>query len=644
MRLPTTSDTRSSVRAGSRQCESLPGCNGKQRAYSRELCVPQLVAQQAIRNPCRPAVVGDALELTYRELDASANQLAHYLHSLCVRPNVQVGVCMPRSPLNIVAALAVLKTGGAYLPMDPSYPQDRLSFILRDAQAPVVLTDENVFDILPKGSWLPVMVDRDAEAIAKYPSDAPPAIAGPEALAYVIYTSGSTGTPKGVQVTHDNLLNLVFWHQNAFAVTPEDRATQLASFGFDAAVWELWPHLTAGAAVYVTPELIRNSPELLRDWLVSREITISFVPTPLAERLLLLDWPAHTQLRLLLTGADTLHHYPRTGLPFQLINNYGPTEATVVATSGVIPPRPQAERPAIGRPIDNTQIYICDESLNLVPAGEVGEIYIGGAGVARGYVNSPDLNSQKFVPDIFSDQPGARLYRTGDLARWLPDGQLAFLGRADNLIKIRGYRIEPSEIVSVLNTHPAIQASAVVARDDGNLRLLAYVVVTGRRPTSSELRSLVRRQLPDYMVPAGFIAMQALPLTPNGKIDRDALPAPDDANKLPDEDFAAPRTVLEEKVAAIVANLLGLGQVGVDDNFFLIGGHSLFGAQLIARIRDTFGVDLPLRSIFDSPTVAQLAEQVESLIVANVESMTEDEVERALGSPPSHEYAPPEAR
>jgi amino acid adenylation domain-containing protein len=630
MHPPATSDTRSSVHAGSRQCESLPGCNGKQRAYSRELCVPQLVAQQAIRNPCRTAVVGDATELTYGELDARANQLAHYLHTLGVRPGVHVGVCMPRSALNVVAALAVLKAGGAYLPLDPSYPQDRLSFILRDAEAPVVVTDESVFYNLPKGSWWPVMVDRDTEAIAKHPTDAPPTTASPEKLAYVIYTSGSTGTPKGVQVTHDNLLNLVFWHQNAFAVTPEDRATQLASFGFDAAVWELWPHLTAGAAVYVTPELIRNSPELLRDWLVSREITISFVPTPLAERLLLLDWPAHTQLRLLLTGADTLHHYPRTGLPFQLVNNYGPTEATVVATYGVIPPMPQADRPAIGRPIDNTQIHICDESLNLVPAGEVGEIYIGGAGVARGYVNSPDLNSQKFVPDIFSDQPGARLYRTGDLARWLPDGQLAFVGRADNLIKIRGYRIEPSEIVSVLNTHPAIQASAVVARDDGNLRLLAYVVVNGRRPTSGELRSLVRRQLPDYMVPAGFIAMQALPLTPNGKIDRDALPAPDDANKLSDEDFAAPRTVLEEKVAAIVANLLGLGRVGVDDNFFLIGGHSLFGTQLIARIRDSFGVNLPLRSIFESPSPSQLAEEIERLMVAKVESMSEDEVQRAL--------------
>jgi amino acid adenylation domain-containing protein len=597
-------------------------------------CVPQIVAQQVIRTPRRTALVGDSIQVTYGDLDSQANQLAHYLRSLGVGPQVPVGICMLRSPLNVVAALAVLKAGGAYLPMDPSYPRERLDFILEDANIAVLLTEAQVAESLPTGKWRSLMLDGDAKAIATCSSSPPAGTAAPGDLAYLIYTSGSTGTPKGVQIEHSSLLNLTRWHQSAFAVTAEDRATQLASFGFDAAVWEIWPYLTAGAAVYITPDTVRNSPELLRDWLVTQRITISFAPTPVAERLIALDWPADTQLRILLTGADTLHHHPRPGLPFQLINNYGPTEATVVATSGLIPPTPASKgRPAIGRPIDNTQIYICDESLNLVPSGEVGEMYIGGTGVARGYVNSPELTAHKFTPDPFSKKPGARLYRTGDLARWLPDGQVAYEGRADDLIKIRGYRIEPNEIVSVLNTHPAVQASAVVARKEGtgNMRLLAYVVVNGYpHPTSGALRSLLRKQLPDYMVPTTFIGLQALPLTSNGKIDRDALPDPDDTNRLPDEDYATPRTVLEEKLTGIITSLLGLERVGVDDNFFLIGGHSLFGTQLIGRIQDSFGVDLPLRSIFDLPTPALLAKEIERLIVAKVDGMDEGEVESVL--------------
>jgi hypothetical protein len=334
----------------------------------------------------------------------------------------------------------------------------------------------------------------------------------------------------------------------------------------------------------------------------------------------------------LLTGADTLHHYPLPGLPFKLVNNYGPTEATVVATSGFVHSTPAPDgRPPIGWPIANTQVYVCDESRNLLPIGEVGEIYIGGAGVARGYVNSPELTAQKFVPDPFSKNPGARLYRTGDLARLLPDGQLAYVGRADDLIKIRGFRIEPNEIVSVLNTHPAVQASAVVARKSGtgNLRLLGYVVSNGN-VTCGSLRALLREHLPDYMVPATFVGVTALPLTPNGKVDRDALPAADDSNMLPDEDYAAPRTVLEQRLSGTVANLLGLERVGVNDNFFLIGGHSLFGTQLIARIHETFGVDLPLLSIFDLPTPALLAQEIERLIVATVSAMDEEQVQSAL--------------
>jgi acyl-coenzyme A synthetase/AMP-(fatty) acid ligase len=460
-------------------------------------------------------------------------------------------------------------------------------------------------------------------------------------LAYVIYTSGSTGTPKGVEITHANLLNLVCWYQKAFAVTPDDRASQVTSLGFDAAVAELWPQLAAGASVFFTPEEVRSSPELLRDWLVDQQITIAFIPTALAERLITLDWPIITTLRLLLTGADTLHHYPRPGLPFALINNYGPTEATVMATSGVVACEADRERrPPIGRPIDGAEIYIVDESLNPVPRREIGELCIGGAGVGRGYVNSPELTAKKFVPDPFVNTAGARLYRTGDRARWLPDGQIEYIGRLDNLIKIQGYRIEPNEIVGALNKHPAIQASAAVARQDGmeNSRLVAYIVLNKAqsRPTVTELRELLRSRLPAYMMPAVFVVMPDLPVNSNGKLDREALPPPVTGNVLPDENYLAPRTVLEEKLSALVANLLGVAQVGVNDNLFLIGGHSLFGTQLIARIRDNFGVELSLRSVFESPTPALLAQEIERLIVTRISKMSEDEIERALeqaGSP-----------
>lgn len=607
----------------------------RKRALTCDRLVPQLVSAQAMRNPSRIALVDDSMQLTYGELEVRTNRLADHLQALGVGANVVVAVCMRRSQFMAVAALAVLKAGGAYLPVDPNYPVERLSYILADSKAPIVLSDSTVVDRLPEGKWRLILLDRDAAVIESTVLDRRPCKISPDHLSYVIYTSGSTGTPKGVEITHENLLNLVFWHHKAFAVTADDRATQFASIGFDAAVWELWPHLTAGAAVHITPEEFRSSPELLQAWLLAQEITITFVPTAIAERLLTLNWPANTKLRFLLTGADTLHHYPRPGLPFALINNYGPTEATVVATSGRVLPQPAAERrPSIGRPIDNTDIHILDESLHPVPKGEMGELCIGGLGVARGYVNSPELTAKKFVPNPLAERPCARLYRTGDLACWLPNGEIEYLGRVDNLIKIRGYRIEPTEIVTVLNTHPGVAASAVVAREGGtaNLRLLAYLVIRQAQaaPSASELRNLLRARLPDYMVPARFLEVAELPLNANGKIDREALPAPEDCKMLPDGSYVPPQTALEEKLSAVVAELLGVDRVGINDNFFLIGGHSLFGTQLIARIRNNFGVDLPLRSIFESPTPAQLAQEIESVMAAKICSMTADEVQHAL--------------
>jgi amino acid adenylation domain-containing protein len=458
------------------------------------------------------------------------------------------------------------------------------------------------------------------------------AAASPEHLAYVIYTSGSTGKPKGVEITHASLLNLVSWHRRAFAVRPSDRASQVAAIGFDAAVWEIWPYLTAGACLHVPDESARSDPQALRDWLLSEGITVAFVPTPMAERLLALEWPAQARLRCLLTGGDTLHGYPPPGLPFALVNNYGPTECTVVATSGPVDPYDQAEqRPTIGRPIDGTTVQLLDDNLNPVPSGAPGELCIGGAGLARGYRNRPDLTADRFVTSPLD--PGARLYRTGDRARVLPDGRIAFLGRTDDQIKIRGYRIEPAEIDASLNECDGVAASAVVARDfgGGDKRLVAYVVLAGsERPTKGALQHALRASLPEYMVPSVFVGLERLPIGLHGKIDRSGLPEPSPANTLRDEQVEEPRTVVEKCVSELVEALLGVPQVGVDDNFFLLGGHSLLGTQLIAKICATFGVDMTLRDVFEAPTVSQLSAKIEKQIAAQIEILTEDQARDLL--------------
>jgi amino acid adenylation domain-containing protein len=593
--------------------------------------VPQLVAAQAAAVPDALAVMQGKLSLTYRELDQRANQLAHFLQSLGVGPDVVVGLYLDRSLAAIVGVLAILKAGGAYLPLDPSYPKERLRVVLKDAKTPILVTGQCMADTLPDHPEHVVTLDPEGRLPVTQSSKPPIARARRENLAYVIYTSGSTGQPKGVEITHGALLNLVCWHQRAFRISPDDRASQLSALGFDASVWELWPYLTAGACVHLSDGVAMNDPEAVRDWLIFQKITICFLATPLAERVMTLEWPKKARLRVMLTGADTLHHYPPRKLPFQLVNNYGPTECTVLATSGTVPPIEHPHRlPSIGSPIDNVQVHILNEGMRQVPIGESGEIYIGGAGLARGYRNQPDLTAERFVPDPFSSETGARLFRTGDLGCYLTDGQIAFLGRVDEQVKIRGFRIEPAEIVKVLDEHPVVQASTVVTHEvePGDKRLVAYFVPAAKaQPTHTELRNFIATRLPEYMVPATFVKLEALPLNPSGKVDRAALPAPNAENTLRDSSFVAPRTPIEERLAATLASLLDLDRVSVEDNFFLLGGHSLLGTQLIARIRDTFGVELGLRSLFDLPTVSKLSEQVETLLLAKVEAMGEEEAE-----------------
>jgi amino acid adenylation domain-containing protein len=588
--------------------------NCRRPSDSLDVSVPEQVAAQAALTPHAVAVSTGSACLSRRALDMRANHLAWQLRSLGVGRDVLVGLCLPRSLELVVGALGILKAGGAYMPMDPGYPPERLAYMLADAQAPVLVTTACLGQQLPAGKWN--VVNIGAPHIEKHSADAPPVAIAPADLAYVIYTSGSTGKPKGVEITHHGLMNLISWHRQAFSVTEADRASHVAGLGFDAAVWELWPYLAAGASIHLADDITRGSAELLRDWLIAEGITISFVPTPLAERLLAMKWSAPTALRFLLTGGDTLRHHPPAPLPFVLVNNYGPTECTVVATSGVVRPEScPGALPSIGRAIANTHVYVLDEQLHAVPPGAAGEIYIGGPGVARGYRQRPDLTAEKFIPDPFAVEPDSRLYKTGDLGRRRPDGQIDFLGRIDDQIKIRGYRIEPSEIEGALNRHPDIRESLVVAREDtaGDRSLVAYVVV-GKAATYTALRDFLRTCLPEYMLPAAFVRIDSFPMTRHGKIDRTALPAPDPGNTLKDDAWAGRRTRTERHVAEILAGLLSVTDVGPDDNFFMLGGHSLLGAQLIARLRDAFGVEVALRTLFEAPTVAALSEEIDRLV------------------------------
>jgi amino acid adenylation domain-containing protein len=603
------------------------------------MLVHELVALQSGAAPDAVAIVAEDRKLTYRQLDARANRLAGWLRSLGVGTDVPVALFLERSAELATAALAVLKAGGAYVPLDPGYPRARISTVLEDCAAPIVLTHSSVSQQLPSGPWRTIVVDADeadeAETAAA-PSIAPVRPTHPEDLAYIIFTSGSTGRPKGVQITHANLLNLVRWHQGAFHTTSSDRATLQSSPGFDASVWELWPYLTMGASVHVVDDSIRAAPERLRDWMVATGITISFLPTAVAECMVNLSWPPEAALRVLLTGADSLRRYPLPGLPFVLVNNYGPTECTVVATSGEIHPSAQSDvLPSIGRAIENVDIHIVDAELNPVPDGAPGELLIGGAGVGRGYLNLPELTAQKFITDPFRRTAGARLYRSGDVARRLPDGQIEFMGRSDDQIKIRGYRIEPGEITAALDRHPAIQSSCVAlySNEAGESHLAAYIVpASDLCPDASELRKFLGEGLPDYMVPSRFVRLACLPVSAHGKVDRAALPKPSAENELRGDGFAAAQSEIEQWLAGFLTGLLGVARVGRDDNFFNLGGHSLMGAQLIAKVQQRFQVELPLRSLFDRPTIAEISSEIERLLYAKLQAMTDEEAQRLLES------------
>ncbi|QDE97917.1 non-ribosomal peptide synthetase [Myxococcus xanthus] len=576
------------------------------RAFDVTSPVTTLLARAA---PDATAVVGpDGQSISYRELDSRAERVARHLRQLGAGRERIVGVCIGRSVEMVVALLSVLKAGAAYLPLDPNYPAERLAYIVGDA-APVAILNTGADPIadtrVPRLDVSRVLNESNT------PDVPAKELVRLDDLAYVIYTSGSTGAPKGVLVTHRNLMNLVSWHTEAFGLTAKDRTTQLASTAFDAAVWEIWPTLAAGATLHLVPPELSSAPADLANWLVAQQISISFLPTVVAEAVLALPWPSPCALRFVLTGGDRLHATPPAGLPFQLVNNYGPTETTVVATSGTVAPDGRQGLPSIGRPVANARIYILDRQRRPVLPGVVGELYIGGAGVTRGYLNRPDLNAERFVPDPFAGVPEARMYASGDFARFLADGSIAFHGRADRQVQIRGVRVEPGEIEAALAAHPDVTAAAVVSeaqRQNGDVRLIAFAASDRLpQPDAAELMHFLATKLPAAMIPSRVIVIDRLPLTPNGKVDTTALEARAQEAQ-PQVASAAPRTPHEEILAGIWSAVLGQEHVGIHDDFFDLGGHSLKATQVIARTREAFGVDIPVRAIFERRTIAQLAE------------------------------------
>ncbi|APJ11945.1 non-ribosomal peptide synthetase [Bacillus safensis] len=579
--------------------------------YPQDLLIQDLFESQVQENPDAIAVVYEDEEWSYKEVQEQANQLAHYLQKRGVGPESLVGLCVERSPKMIVGLLGILKAGGAYVPLDPAYPEKRLQYILEDAGIQILVTESHLTEWVSSDVER-ICLDENSHEIRNEPITTPIHGITLENLAYVIYTSGSTGKPKGVMVEHRSLLNLIFWHQKKYHVTNKDRATQIAGTAFDASVWEIWPYLSVGASLYLPNNQIRTDVKALKEWFIKQQITISFLPTPLTERILKLSWPQSVALKALLTGGDQLRVFPSENLPFEVFNHYGPTENTVVATASeaLKDDDISGNRPAIGKPVSNTQVYVLDKNSQLISKGGVGELYVGGSGLARGYLNRPKLTAERFIPHPFSDEPGARLYRTGDLVRYLPDGNLEFVGRADDQVKIRGFRIELGEVEATLNALPSIQEAVVIVREDepGEKRLVAYVVGEG---TTKEWRKALKDKLPGYMVPAHFIKMEALPITPNGKIDRKVLPTP--INDIQEKVLQEGQTPSEELVVTVWEQILGIRGIKRDDSFFDLGGHSLLATQVISRLQEVFGMSIPLKELFEHSTVEELAKRLEDL-------------------------------
>jgi amino acid adenylation domain-containing protein len=629
--------------------------NDAQVEYPSEKRIHELFAEQAEQSPERIALICERRQVSYGELNRRANQLGRYLQGLGVGPEVVVGVCLDRSVEMIVAVLGILKAGGAYLPLDFEYPLERLSFMLEDAGVGVVLTQRGMEERLPTFWGQTVLLDEEWDKFSKgsesNPGNWPESEVIPGSLAYVIYTSGSSGAPKGVAVHQQALVARSVALRETYKLTSADRLLQFVSPSFDAFGEEVFTTLSCGASLIIDKQAIYCSAQEYVDMVERLAITTLHSTaaswSQLVDELSLIRRNVSGPLRLYIAGgeapsAETLKKWtvlaPHKS---EFVNAYGPTEATITSAAYRVEvdsnPIHLQTRVPIGHPIANTQIYILDLDQEIAPIGVKGELYIGGAGVARGYLGRPEMSAEKFIPNPFSGEAGARLYRTGDVGRYQKDGKIETLGRIDEQVKIRGYRIEPGEIENVLRAQPGVQQAVVIAREDepGQKRLIAYVVADSKagdkkatkpdadnkvvKSVSIELRRAIERHLPSYMAPSAIVLLERLPLTPNGKLDRRALPAPE-GGAYAAKEYEAPVGEIEAKLAVVWADLLKLERVGRQDNFFELGGHSLLATRVVSRIHDAFQVEIPLSRFFEAPTIADLALAVVQHLTEQVQS------------------------
>jgi amino acid adenylation domain-containing protein len=618
--------------------------------YPRQHSIPQIFEEHVRLRPEAIALEFGETQLSYAQLDTRANQLAHFLASKGVRSGDLVCICAERSADLVVGLLGILKAGGAYVPLDPSYPQQRLAFMLEDTRARVVVTQRHLVPSLPVGERAVVCLDEDLHLIRQQPASPLPLSIDSAQPSHVIYTSGSTGKPKGVCISHQAIVRTMR-NTSYIEVKETDRVGQAANVSFDAATFEFWSALLNGARLVGIPREVALDPKALGEHLERTRINVLLITTALFNQVARERPESFSGLRQLHFGGEAsdpkwVREVLNKGAPGKLMNMYGPSESTTYATWYLVEKVAEgATTVPIGGALSNTTLYVLDRQGLPVPVGVPGELYIGGEGLAMGYLHRPELTAEKFVPNPFSRQPGERLYRTGDVVRWLPEGALEFVGRVDAQVKIRGFRIELGEIETALSAHPGVADAVVLVREDspGDKRLVGYVVAReGQGLEVGELKASLKDKLPDYLVPAVLVKLDKLPITPNGKVDRKALPVPDQVET--SRAYVAPRNDTERQLAELWAQVLGVARVGIHDNFFDMGGHSLLATQALSRIRTTFQVELPLREFFEEPTIANIAvrilnEQASQVDTAELERMmaeldqlSEEEAEALLSN------------
>jgi amino acid adenylation domain-containing protein len=577
--------------------------------HSNQKTFVQRFEEQVAKTPGKTALMYGEQRLTYGELNGRANQMSRYLQGKGVVKQTLVPVCIDRSIDLVVSLLAIMKAGAAYVPIDPGYPSERISYMLEDTEAAVVISNSMYKTSL--GSVEVIDLDTERTHIEQKSKENLQVDVAPSDLVYVIFTSGSTGKPKGVLIEHRGLMNLIDWHTTEYQVTDKSRATAMAGVGFDAFGWELWPYLCCGACVHVINDELRLQSSPLLEYFTRHSISHSFISTALAAEFVSASKNQKLPLEYLLTGGDKLTALDTSSISYKVVNNYGPTEYTVVTTNYVLSEKDKNRTPPIGRPIDNTTVVIVDSQQQLVPIGVIGELCVGGPGLGRGYLNQEDLTKEKFVTISFDNQRQKRMYCTGDLARWLEDGTIEYIGRKDDQVKIRGYRIELGEIESLLLQSGLVTQAIVLVKEDGQgeKQLVGYVV-SEKDFDREAVISYLKTKLPEYMVPVLWVTLETLPLTSNGKIDRKALPEPD-LGALMSKQYMAPQTQMEQALEEIWKELLHLERVGIHDNFFRLGGHSLLARRMMSYIERNLLVSVPIQMLFQYNTISELAKYLE---------------------------------